>query len=85
MKPVPESVAELTVTAAVPEAVSVSVWDDVVFTGTLPNAKVLELTVNCDEMPVPLKVTFAVLPLEELLEIATVPLAAPATVGLKLT
>ena len=84
-KPVPDSVAELTVTAAVPEEVSVSVWVDVVFRFTLPNASVPALTVNCDEVPVPLRLTVLVPPLAELLEIAMDPLAAPAAVGSKLT
>ena len=44
--PVPVSVAELTVTAAVPEDVSVRVWVDAEFSTTLPNAIVPVLMVN---------------------------------------
>jgi hypothetical protein len=42
-KPLPERDAELTVTAAVPEAVRVSVFVEVVFKFTLPKANVLVL------------------------------------------
>ena len=84
MKPVPVSVAELTVTAAVPEEVSVSALVTMVFTGTFPNARALELTVSWGEVPVPLRATVVVFPPEELLEMVNAPLAAPATVGSKL-
>jgi hypothetical protein len=49
---------------------------------------VLALIVNCaagGDAPVPLRFTVLVLPVDELVEIVRVPLAAPATVGLKLT
>jgi hypothetical protein len=74
VKPVAVSVAELTVTGEVP--VDVSVNDCVVaeFTVTLPKLRVAALTVNCGlaaAVLVPLKVTKAVLPLDELLVIAT--------------
>ena len=83
--PVPASVAELTVTGAVPEEVSVSVWVEVEFSTTLPNAIVPVLMVNRGEVPVPLRATVDVPPLEELLEMVMVPLAAPAVVGLNFT
>ena len=83
--PVPASVAELTVTAAVPEDVRFNDWVKMVFKFELPKARELVLTVNCDDTPVPLRLTVLVLPLVELLEIVIVPLAAPAAVGSKLT
>ena len=46
VNPAPERVAEFTVTAAVPEEVSVSVWLDFVLSVTFPNASVLVLTVS---------------------------------------
>jgi hypothetical protein len=83
--PVPDNVAELTFTAAVPEEVNVSVLVEMVFKCTLPKANVLALNVSRGETPVPLRGTVLVLPLDELLEIVIVPLAAPATVASKLT
>jgi hypothetical protein len=85
VKPAPDSVAALTVTDAVPEEVKVRVLVEVVFRVTLPKANVLALTVKFDETPVPLRLTVLVLPLDELLAMVIVPLAAPATVGSKLT
>jgi hypothetical protein len=87
-KPVPARPTELTVTAAVPDEVKVRVLVEVVFSVTLPKARVLALTVNCGvaaAVPVPLRLTRLVPPLEELLVIVMAPLAAPATVGSKLT
>ena len=84
-KPVPARVVELTVNAAVPEEVSVRVCVALVLSVSLPKARVLELKVNCGEVPVPLRVTVLVAPLDELLAMVMVPLAAPATVGSKLT
>jgi hypothetical protein len=87
-KPVPAGVAELTVRAAVPDEVRVRVLVEVVFSVTEPKARVLALTVSCGvaaAVPVPLKVTMLVVPPEESLEIVILPLAAPATVGSKLT
>jgi hypothetical protein len=78
----------LIIRAAVPEDVRVSVWVEVVFMVTLPKASVLALIVNCGvgaAVPVPLRVTVLVGPLDELLEMVMIPLAAPATVGSKLT
>ena len=83
--PVPVKVAELTVTAAVPEDVNVSVFVEVVLSVSLPNASVVALRASCGEVPVPLRATVLVLPLKELLEMVIVPLAAPATVGSKVT
>jgi hypothetical protein len=75
------------VSAAVPDEVSVNVFVVLVFTATSPNASVLALKVSCadgGDAPIPLRFTLIVLPVEELVEIVTAPLAAPATVGLKL-
>jgi hypothetical protein len=46
LKLAPVSVAELTVSGAVPEEVSVSVWLAVAFRATFPNARVLPLSVS---------------------------------------
>jgi hypothetical protein len=78
--------AELTVTGAAPEEVSVTDCVDEELTVTLPKLKVEALSVNCGvaaAVPVPLKATVAVLPLVELLLIESFPLAAPAAVGRK--
>lgn len=83
--PAPLIVAELMVTAPVPEEVRVSASVDVVFRFTFPNARAPLLTVNWGVVPVPLRDTVAVVPLDELLEMLSVPLADPATVGAKLT
>ena len=84
-KPVPFGTADLTVTAAVPEEVSVSVLVEVVFRVTLPKVRLLALTVNWGETPVPLRLTVFVLLIDEVLEMVIVPLAAPVTVGSKPT
>lgn len=87
-KPVPVRVAELTVTATDPEEVNVSVCVKVVLSGSLPKASVAALRVSCDvdaAVPVPLRVTVLVVPLDELLEMVIVPVAAPVTVGSKVT
>jgi hypothetical protein len=85
---VPASVAELTVNAAVPDEVKVRVLVEVVFTVTVPKDRALVLNVNCGldaAVPVPLRLTVLVLPPEELLDMVIFPLAAPTTVGSKLT
>lgn len=84
-KPAPARVAELTVTAAVPEEVNVSVCVDFVFSASFPKAKVLALRVSRGEVPVPLRATVLVPLLDELLEMVIVPLSVPAAVGSKLT
>ena len=86
--PVPTNFTEFTPSAAVPEEVRVSVLVDVVFKFTFPKDMALALNVSCGlaaAVPEPVRETVLVLPLEELLEIVMVPLAAPATVGSKLT
>jgi hypothetical protein len=70
VKPVPVIAAELTVTGAVPVDVSVNDWVVAVFTVTLPKLNVAALIVNCGlgaAVLVPLSVTTAALPLDELL------------------
>lgn len=87
-KPLPTMVTELTVNAAVPEEVKVSVLVEAVFNTTLPKLRALGLTVNCGAagaVPVPLKDTVAGFPVEELLETVMVPVAAPGSAGSKLT
>jgi len=84
VKPVPATEAEFTVTAEVPDDVSVS--DRVVeeFKFTLPKLRLGALTVNCGlaaTVPVPVRATTVVLPPIELLLIVSCPVAAPATVG----
>ena len=84
----PARLTELTVRAPVPDEVSVRVSVDLVSTVTLPKARVLALSVNCgvdSTNPIPLRLTVAALPVDELLEMVMVPLASPATVGSKLT
>ena len=88
VNPVPVIVAEFTVTAEVPVDVSVNDCFAVVFTVTLPKLRLVELTVNCGfeaAVPVPLKATTAVLPVDELLLIVSCPLALPIAVGANCT
>lgn len=86
-KPLPETVTELMVSAAVPEEVRVSVLFAVVLTVTLPKSMEAALRVRSGAwaaVPVPLRVTVAVLPDESLLEMVMAPTAEPVTVGSKL-
>ena len=72
--PAPLSVAELMVTGAVPVEVSVTGCVDAVFTVTSPNVRLAALVVNCGlntAVPVPLKLTTAVLLVDELLWIVS--------------
>ena len=88
MNPLPARVIEFTVTAAVPDEVSIRVLVKVVFSVTLPKSRLVALIVKwgvADCVPVPLRLTVLVLPLEESLEMVMLPLAAPATAGSKLT
>ncbi len=74
VKPVPLRVPELMVTGAVPVEVNVKGSVDVVFTVKLPNAKLAALIVNCGldaAVPVPLRLTTAVLLVDELLWIVS--------------
>jgi hypothetical protein len=83
VKPVPVIAAELTVTAEVPEEVSVNVCVLAVFTVKLPKLRLEALMVNCGlaAVPVPLRVTAAVPPVVELLLTVSFSLAAPVVVG----
>ena len=68
--PAPLSAAELMVTGAVPVEVSVTGNVDGVFSATLPNVRLAVLIVNCGldaAAPVPLRLTTAVLLVDELL------------------
>jgi hypothetical protein len=83
LKPVPAIEAEFTVTAAVPDDVSVSESVAEEFTLTLPKLRVAALVVNCGlvaAVPVPLKAADPGL-VAELLVIVSFPVAAPAAVG----
>jgi hypothetical protein len=86
-KPVPETDAEFTVTADVPDDVSVS--DNVAeeLSATLPKLRLVVLSVNCGllAVPVPLKATTAEPPVDELLVTVSCPLRAPAAVGVNVT
>jgi hypothetical protein len=76
--------AELIVTGDVPVDASVSDCVVAVFTVTLPKLKLPELTVNCGlgaAVLVPLRVTWVVEPVDELLLIVICPLDFPVTVG----
>jgi hypothetical protein len=82
--PAPLSVAELTVTGAVPVEVNVTGWVEAVFTVTSPNVRLAALIVNCGldaAVPVPLRLTTAVLLVDESLWMVSWPIAAPAAVG----
>lgn len=68
VKLAPLNAAELMVTGAVPVEVNVSGCVDCVFTVTLPNVRLAALIVNCGlatAVPVPLRLTIAVLLLDE--------------------
>jgi hypothetical protein len=74
LKPAPDIVAPLTVTAEVPLEVSVNVWIIAVFTVVFPKLRFAALTVSFATgaaAPVPLNATAVVLPLLELLLIVT--------------
>ena len=77
-------VAELTVTGEVPVDVSVSDCVVAVFTVTLPKLRLAALSVNCGlgaATLVPLRVTWAEDPVDELLLIVIWPLPVPVDVG----
>ena len=87
-KPLPDTVTELIVNAAVPDEVNVSILVERVSSVTLPKLRELALSVNTGVaafIPVPLRETPAVLPVEESLEIVIDPVAAPTAAGSKLT
>jgi hypothetical protein len=76
--------AELTVTADVPEEVSVTDSAFAVFTVSLPKLRLEALSVNCGfaaAVPVPLRATAAVPPVVELLLMLSCPVTAPVAVG----
>ncbi len=84
VKPVPEIVAEFTVTGEVPVEVRVKVWVVAVLTVTLPKLRLVALRLNCGfgaAAPVPLRATVAVPPLVELLLTEICPVTAPVAVG----
>ena len=79
VNPLPLNVAELMVTGAVPVEVNVTGCIDAVFTVTSPNVKLAVLIVSCGldnrgldtVVPVPLRLTTAVLSVDELLWIVS--------------
>ncbi len=84
VNPVPASVAEFSVSAAVPDEVSVTVCVPDVFTVTSPNARSVELTVSCGDPPVSCRAkVFVALPAVAVRVSVSVVLTA-ATVALKL-
>jgi hypothetical protein len=88
LKAAPEMEAEFTVTGDAPEEVRANDCVDEEFTATLPKLRVEALSVNFElaaAVPVPLKITVALLPLLELLLIVSLPLAAPVAVGRNFT
>ena len=88
VNPDPATLAAVTVTAEVPVDVRVIGKVTGVPTGSSPKVKVVVLKVSTGFVglvPLPLRLTVVVLPVKELLETVVVPLADPATVGLKPT
>lgn len=86
--PAPETVREFTLSAVVPDEVSVRFLANVELSATLPNARLLALSVNCGAaraIPVPPRAMVVITPLAELLEIVIFPTASPVTVGPKFT
>jgi hypothetical protein len=88
VKPVPEVVAEFSVTGAVPIEVRVKGCVVAVLSGTLPKLRLDVLNFNCGvacgldaAVPVPLRATTTVELLDELLLTEICPVAAPAAVG----
>ena len=88
VKPAPVRLAALTDTGEVPVEVRVKGSVIGVPTGSSPKFRVVELrerTGLAGLVPIPLRLTVIVLAVGELLAMVIVPLAAPATVGSKLT
>jgi hypothetical protein len=86
--PAPVMAAELTVTAELPDEVSVNDSVAEELSATLPKLSDVAPTVNCGVpavVPVPLREMTAVAPLAELLLIVSLPVAAPVAVGVNLT
>jgi hypothetical protein len=83
VKPEPEIAAEFTVTADVPDEVKVNDSVLAVFTVKLPKLRLDALIVNCGlaAVPVPLRATWAVPPVVELLLMVICPVADPVAAG----
>src|SRR5271154_4995671 len=84
VKPVPVMEAELTVTGEVPVEVRVIAWLVGELTVTLPKLRLAVLTESCGlraAVPVPLRVTTAVLAVAESLMMVTWPGSDPVVVG----
>src|SRR5271167_493700 len=85
VKPVPVMEAELTVTGEVPVEVRVITWLVGELTVTLPKLRLAVLTESCGlraAVPVPLRVTTAVLAVAELLVMVIWPVSDPVAMGL---
>src|SRR3954466_15194564 len=80
----PERFTEFTVTAAFPEEVSVSVLAEELLRFVFPKSILLALNVSWAALPVPVRATALLALTLELVQIVTVPLAVPRTVGSKL-
>jgi hypothetical protein len=83
VKPVPDSVAELIVSAAVPEDVSVTVCVVVVLTVTSPNDSVVELSVSCGDPPVSCRAKVLLTPAAVADSVAVVVVLTAATAAVK--
>ena len=84
--PAPVMDAPLTITGELPVELRVTGKVRGVPTGSSPKLRLVVLKVRTGfATPVPLRATEVVVPLEELLEMEIAPLAAPVTVGSKLT
>ena len=83
VKPVPESVAELIVSADVPDDVSVTVCVVDVFTVTSPNDRLVALSVSCGATLVSCRANVLVNPPAEAARVAVVVVLTVATVALK--
>ena len=83
VKPVPASVAELMVSAAVPDEVSVTVCVADEFTVTSPKARLLVLSVSCGEPPVSCTANVFVTVPAVALRVAVVVVLTAATVAVK--
>jgi len=84
VKPVPETVAELMVSADVPEEVSVTVSVAGVLTVTSPKERLLVLSVSCGAPPVSCRAKVLVTPPAVAPSVAVVVVLTAATVAVKL-
>ena len=81
----PDSVTDCTVTGISPDDVRVRLLVELAFRSTSPKPRVAELTLSCEALLLPLRLTVLVGPVEELLEMLMIPVASPGMLGSKLT